>query len=62
MLVAPSDCPTDPNLPPCGGVAMEELCEGDGECGTDGNANNCGGLQAYDVYRRVSCYPAYPAS
>ena len=40
---------------------MEELCEGDGECGTDGNANNCGGLQAYDVYRRVSCYPAYPA-
>jgi len=62
VLVAPSDCPTDPNLPPCGGVAMEELCEGDGECGTDGNANNCGGLQAYDVYRRVSCYPAYPAS
>jgi len=59
MLLPAPDCPDDADLSACDAAALEALCEGDGECGTDTNANNCG--DGFDVYRRVSCYPAHPA-
>lgn len=73
VLIPPEECPPRPELSEtmkrCDeSVALQQLCEGDGECGTHIDANNCnpGG---YDVYRRVLCTPidsavpsAYPSS
>lgn len=46
-------CPTDPNLPNCLEVSINEFCESDGECGTDDKLDNCGGT--FDIYFRVEC-------
>ena len=60
VLVPATECPDDADLPPCNTAVIEALCEGDGECGTNPEANNCH-PGAFDVYRRVSCHPVYPA-
>ena len=63
VAVQPSECPPEGidageldginNAGNCNGVAMGELCEGDGECGTTNSFNTCG--NGYDIYRRVDC-------
>ena len=56
-------CPADANIHNCAtsGLAVGDLCEGDGECGTDDDLDNCehdGALQA-DIYV-VTAAPACP--
>ncbi|KAL7437270.1 hypothetical protein ACHAXM_005573 [Skeletonema potamos] len=46
-------CPTDPNLPNCLEVSINEFCESDGECGTSDKLDNCDGT--FDIYFRVEC-------
>ena len=64
VLIPAAECPPEAAivaLPACSAaLALTELCEASGECSTKTGADNCEG--GYDVYRRVSCYPAHAAA